>query len=737
MKDLDFSNLGSVLSALEEVQGAEKDMREQCREQEHFVTKKNGQWEPNVWNAMDGRFRGTFDMCSPIIDSVVGEIEQSDFTLRVAPAAGQASEENAEVLDGLIRNIRNVSNAEHLFNMAGRRTVTCGFDAFEVVQDWIDADAFDQDLFIKRIPNAIDNVWIDGGSVEQNANDAKWAIVLTALTKDDYDERFPDGSGMSVGDSRYTNAYWQKQDKINVGRIVYKKPVTIELVLLSDGSIYNKEDENYLKIQDELLESGVTVIKERKRQSFKVHSRMFDGKEWLTDDEKTVFKDLPVVPVYGNFDIIEDKRVYFGVILKLLDPQRALNYATSRDIEDGALSPSPTVWMTKEMGKGNDYSRMNIDRKGVRFFNTDPQNPGLTPQYTGGPQSSPGLQTTMANMQDMISRSSNFFGAQLGNAPGMQSGVAGAQQIDQGNLTSTKWFSSLKVAICQIGKVVVNAIPSVYDTTQQKRILFEDGNTKMVTLNDEYFDNDTQQWVSVNDLSVGDYDVVCEVGPAFNNQQKETADKFLEMSAVVPGMAELGSDIWVGNLKTPGMDALADRLRKIQLQNGNIPEDQWTDEERAEIQAQQEAAANQPPQEDPMMVAARAEELKAQSDMVNAQTKQQIEMANVQNKQAELQLEMAKLQLQQQQFEREGNAKFNLEAAKIDQGQQKIDLQAQAQQMKFVMDSQQQIVQALNTQADTLNKLREAMGADAIVGEGNTKAYAEQAEIVQESQDKI
>ena len=43
----------------------------------------------------------------------------------------------------------------------------------------------------------------------------------------------------------------------------------------------------------------------------------------------------------------------------------------------------------------------------------------------------------------------------------------------------------------------------------------------------------------------------------------------------------------------------------------------------------------------------------------------------------------------------------------------------------------------INTQADTLNKLRDAMGVDAIVGNNNMEAYAQQAEIITEEQDDI
>lgn len=740
MADLNFNNITNVLNLLKESQEAHKDMRNQCREAMLFITKKDGQWDPYAWQKMSGRFRGTFDMVTPVVDNIAGEIEQSDFTLRVSPAGGEATEDVSRTYDGLIRNIRNMSNAEYIFHKSGRANVVQGFDAWEVVQDYVDGDSFDQDLLIKRIPDAVDSVWFDQGSVTPTGEDAKWVIVLTAITKAEYDKRFPKGSGMSVGDDRQTNAYWQKAHKINIGRILYKKNEKVELVKMTNGKVY-RDDENFKKVKDELKVQGVTEESRRERNSTVVYSRLFDGSEWLKDEEKTVFKDLPIIPIYGNFEIVEHKVTYSGKIHNLYDIQRSLNYAMSRDIEDGAISPSPTVWMTREMARGHDYSNMNIDRAGVRFYNIDQENPSLTPQYTGGPQSSPGLQTTIANMQQMMSLTSNLFTAQQGNANPTQSGVAGSQQIDQGNLGSTKWFKAIEIAIQQTGKVLLGAIPKVYDATRQVRIIGEDGTGKMVTINDTVIDEQTGKPVPLNDLSQGVYDVVCEVGPAFSNQQKEAVQAFLDAAAIDPSILQQNTDLWLRNHQSPIMKDAAERARAQLFNAGLIPEEQWTDEELQKVQEAQAQAANQPPQEDPNMVLARAEELKGQADLIEQQNKQVEIQNNAQLKQADQQIKMMEIQLKQQEFERAGQAKFNTDLISAEQNQQKIDLQAQQQAFDQQQETIKGMLLAIQQQQDSfsqavndLKTLREAMGVDAIVGPNNTEAYINQAEVVQEKQ---
>jgi hypothetical protein len=399
--------------------------------------------------------------------------------------------------------------------------------------------------------------------------------------------------------------------------------------------------------------------------------------------------------------------------------------------------------MTNTQAEGNDYSTMNTDNDPVRFYNPDPEAP-MMPQTIGGPQVSSGLQATIAQSKEMILASSNSFNALQGNAMPQQSGIAGAQQIEQANIGSIKWFKPLQIAECHTAKILVNAVPRVYDGARQARILEEDGTSSIIPLNATIFDEQTQTNVELNDLSIGEYDVVCDYGPAFNSQQKETAQAFLDIASIDPTVIQQGKDILLKNLAVPGMDQMAERARIEGINNGSIPEKQWTDEERQEIQQAQAAAAQQEQQPDPMMIAAQAEMQKAQAEQMNAQNKQSEIQGNQQLKGQELQLSMAELQLRQQEFDRQSSDKFNLEAAKISQGQEKLDQSA----MKMQMDQQnQQFNQQLSIMKQQMDEMtaavnnmktiREAAGVDTIVGPGVVDNFKTQSDIVSDEQDDI
>lgn len=745
--DIDFSKHNNVLIMIKEAQESESDARQAVMDAKLFITKRDGQWDTYAWGKLDGRFRGTFDMCTPIVDQISGEIEQSDFSLNVSPSGGESSMDTAKVYNGLIRNIRNISNADAVFNDASRSNVIGGFDAWEVVQKFIDGDSFDQDLIIRKIPNAVDSVWFDLNSTQQDRSDSMWGVKLIAMSSAKYKKMWPDGTGQSVSDDKQSDAYYNKAETVVVGQLNYKKMINVELVRMTNGAVY-KDDDEFNKIKDELALQGITIEldndgneKRRKRKSHRVYSRMFDGGNWLAEEEETVFNHIPIIPIYGNFDIFENKSIYFGKIEKLYDQQRILNYAMSRDIEDGALSPSPTKWMTAEQAQGYDYSKMNTDHAPIRLYNHVDGQPFMPNE--GGPVASSGLQTTIANTQQMIAASANSFNAAQGNASPMQSGIAGSQQIEQGNIGSIKWFKALEVAVCQTGKILIDAIPRVYDSTRQVRILEEDGTSNNVTLNQTVFDEQTQTNVELNDLSKGTYDVVCDFGPAFNSQQKETSKAFLDMAAIDPSFLQQGKDIMLKNLSVPGMDQMAERARVELLNAGLIPESQWTDEERQQIQEQQAQAAQQPPQEDPNTLIAQAEMGKAQAEQQNAQTKQQEAQFNAQVKSAQVALDQdkvaldrEKLQFDVQKFIKGQDDKFNVDAAKITQGQQALDMKEQQQQFNNFLQVQQQQQQEINDAINNLKVLRESMGVDSIVGPTNMEAYKEQAEIVLDKQEE-
>jgi hypothetical protein len=694
----DYDSHQTVINLMIAAQQADHDNREKAREAHLFVDKRDGQWEPYWWNNNAGKPRYTFDMVNPIVDQVTAEIEQSDFDVKVSPQSGPASKETAMVMDGLIRNIESMSRAKEIYINAGRGMATSGYDGWMVSHKYADEESFDQDLIVEPVPNFIDRVWFDPASYRQDKSDAQYAFLLHPVSKAEYVSRWPEGSQASVSDDREGDAYYDKAEVIVVGQLFYVKRKPMELVLMSNGAVY-EATKDFEKVVDELAAAGLTEVRRRTAYKNVVCSHFYDATDWLEDDEETIFDRVPVIPVYGNFKVTENKTIYWGVVEKLLDPQRVLNYSMSREIEEGALAPRAKYWMTLTQGAGHEdtLATLNTNSDPVQFYNTDPEIPGA-PQQQGGAMVNPGLRTISESMRQLIGQTAGMFAANMGDNPGLQSGVAIERLQSKGDNGTVKYFRALETAIAATGDLLVKTIPKVYDTRRTVRLLYEDNTAEMVTLNDTVIDTQTGEPVTLNDLTKGQYSITCRAGPSFRNKQQETIETIIEIAKVDPSIITMSGDILLNAIPTAAAMQIGERKRMQMLAQGLIPESQMTDEEKAQMQQKMQTQGEQP---DPNMVLAMAEQKKAEAEIMNAQKNQmklELEAANLQLEirkfestaavsTAEAQAAITKSATEQQLTQ----AKIKTEDAKVALEAEKLRLEAESlrlEQQRLVLDTE-------------------------------------------------
>lgn len=682
---------------LKEAQQTDFDNREMVREADLFLNKRDGQWEPDIISKFSGKPRYTFDECNPVVDDIMGEMESMDFDVKVAPATGQATKDIAQTYEGIIRNIENISKARFIYNSAAKIAVGTGLSGWRIVADYRDDDSFQQDLMIKPLPNVCDTVWFDPAFTMQTAADANYCYVLTSMTRADYDKKYPKGSGLSVGQNIRQQAYsYKKPHEVIIGEYLYKKKKTRELALLSNGAVMVIDDAFEL-IKDELQNAGITIVKTRKRPYHMVYQRLFDGGDWLSEAQDTVFSDLPIIPVFGNFRISENKVIYWGITEKLMDAQRVINFSESRKIEEVALSPREKTWMTKDQAKSPDVRKslrtLNTNAEPVQFYDhVDGQAP---PFQHGMTQSNPGLVETTASARSFIERTSSTFDEARGRAPAQRSGVAiGLLQTKSDN-PKRKWFTSMEIALTQTCCVLVKAIPRVYSTQQEMRLANQDGSTTVVTIKDRIRDEQTGQIVEVLDLSKGSYSVTCSAGPAFTSRQQETVTAINELAAIDPSIIQIGADVLLNNINAPGIDEIAERKRAMMVAQGIIPPNQLTDEEKARIQQAQQVAQGQQQKPSPI----------DQANLMIAQAQLEETQGKNQERAMKLQLEQQNLMLRNMELQAKNNAA----------------------EQKTMIDSVKAVSEQVKIQAEALKIIKEAMGADAVMSTAAAAAYEGQA----------
>jgi len=682
------------IKELEEAQKADHDLRQMVRESDHFLNKRDGQWEPEIISKWTNSPRYTFDQCNMVVDDIMGEMEQMDFDIRVHPAGDDASKDIAQAFEGIIRNIENVSGARFIYNSAARIMVGTGFAAWRVSHDFRDADSFQQDLFIEQVVNAQDSLWIDPNANRQDMSDADFAWILHSMTRTEYEKKYPKGSGLSVGSDIRTQVYtYKKSNEVIIGEYFYKKQKDRELALLSTGMVIEINDD-FNAVKDDLERQGITVVRTRKRKEDIIYRKFFDGGDWLGDGEDTPFMFVPIIPVYGNFKISENKVIYWGAIEKLMDSQRVINYANSRKIEEVAFSPRGKYWATKDQATSLDVRKglrtMNINTDPVQFYDyADGQPP---PFFQGSPPSNPGLIEVSQTASQFIRETSGTFDEARGTAPAQRSGTAIDLLQMKSDNPKRKWFTAVEIALAHTCRILIKAIPKVYDTPQQLQTMSQDGTTDTINILTLVMDEQKGRMVPINDLSVGNYSITCSAGPAFHSRQQETVQALNELAQIDPSILAMGADVLLNNIASPGIELIAERKRAQMVAQGLIPPEQLTDDEKQKMQQQQQSQ-NQPSPMD-------------QANLMIAQATAEDIQGKNQERAVKLQLEQQKLQLKQME----------------------LSLKNQQQSQRDTMELMKALVDQGKTQAETLKLIRESMGVDTVVGPETIEAYQDQSE---------
>jgi hypothetical protein len=141
----------------------------------------------------------------------------------------------------------------------------------------------------------------------------------------------------------------------------------------------------------------------------------------------------------------------------------------------------------------------------------------------------------------------------------MMSGKALQGQQQQVDMTNFHYYDNLVRSIRQTGRILLDLIPHIYDSQRVLRIIGEDGKGEMVTLNERTVDELGVEKI-LNDVTVGQYDVVMETGPGYNSKRQEAVDSMMTLLTADPALMQQAGDLIFRNMDFPGADIVADRL---------------------------------------------------------------------------------------------------------------------------------------------------------------------------------
>ncbi|NDD55557.1 hypothetical protein EBZ39_17110, partial [bacterium] len=330
------------------------------------------------------------------------------------------------------------------------------------------------------------------------------------------------------------------------------------LVMLSDGTSAFEDD---LPSPETLALSNITILDRRPSYKKVVRWCKLTGMEVL-EESTWAGKFIPVVPVYGQVLVLEGKRKKYGLVRMAKDAQRMYNYWQTSMTESVALAPK-AKWLIAEgqdEGHENEWAQANIKSAAVlRYKQKDIEGQPAPPPTRLQPEPPPvGIMTAAESInKDLQAVVGIVDPNQL--PQGNISGKALMGQQQQIDLSNFHYFDNLTRSIRHTGKIILDLIPKIYDRERVLRIIGADGQPEMVTLNERKVDELGVEKI-LNDVTVGEYDVVMDTGPGYQSKRLEAVNAMMPLLANNEQLFQIAGDLVFRNMDFPGADVIADRL---------------------------------------------------------------------------------------------------------------------------------------------------------------------------------
>lgn len=540
-------------------------------------SKLQEQWPENIKEQRERENRPvlTIDKTQAFIRQVVNDSRQNKPQIKVRPVDGGADRETADVIAGLIKNIEYTSNADIAYDTAIESAVGGGFGYIRVGMDYAFDDSFDMDLTIERVLNP-HSVYGDPNSTSADGSDWDLAFIVDRMPKETYKRKYGDKMQVSFDDDAWDEAGdWRDDDTIMVAEYWTREEVEREIVLLSDGRTFSKEQiESDPDISIGIEIGALQIVKTRTSKTHKVTQVIMSGVEVLETNEWPG-RYIPIIPVYGDEFAIEGKRYFRSLIHPAKDAQMMFNFWRTNSTELVALAPR-VPYVGPKGAFDHDIDRWNTaNTKSHSFLEysgpTPPQRQPLDMGVAAG-----SLQEAL-NASDDMKAIIGMYDASLGARSNETSGKAIMARQREGDISTFHFIDNLSRAIRQLGRVLIDLIPHVYSAERIIRVIGDDGKEKSVQINqpgpkmDEkgkpVVDEQGQAIMALHDLTTGKYDLTVEAGPSFTTRREEAAAQMTEMIRALPQAAAILGGPLVKSMDWPGAQEIAEKLEALDPTN--------------------------------------------------------------------------------------------------------------------------------------------------------------------------
>jgi regulator of protease activity HflC (stomatin/prohibitin superfamily) len=479
--------------------------------------------------------------------------------IKVSAADSAANKETAEIIEGMIRHIEYKSDATSIYEAATESAAACSVGYWRIRADYCDGVTFDQEAMIERIYNPF-AVFPDPFAKHPTRMDARYGFIIEEVPKEDFAKQYPDATIADItSDHRVARMeQWGGAEKVVVAEYFWIEHKDVEIIQVG-GQVGRVKD-----LPPGFIDRDPATGKPYRRRTMQepqVKWAKITANDVLDGPRDFPSRYIPIVAVTGEEWHLGEETYRSSVIRFAKDPQMLYNYARSTQAEVTGMQPKAPFLITADQVAGHEgyWAEAGTKNRPYLPYNADP-NAGA-PQRINPPIASQALMSEMQIAAEDIKRTTGIYDASLGARSNETSGKAILARKEESQNATSVYADNMVKAITQTGVILVDMIPRIYDAKRMVRVLGEDGQEKIETINAMVMSLEGP--MPVNDVSLGKYDVKVAVGPSYSSRREETLDGMMRFMEVYPEARGVMGDLVAKMQEWSEKDRVAERLRKI------------------------------------------------------------------------------------------------------------------------------------------------------------------------------
>ncbi len=555
---------------------ADASWRVECLDDLEFSI--GNQWPLNIKTQRESKNKPclVMDQIQQSVRLTCNEYRQQRPAITVDPVGSDADVDTAEILQGTVRHIEVISDAEIAYDGAHESVVRAGLGSFRILSDY-DPVTDDLEIYIKPIRNQFSVYWQPGVP----HHEAKWCFLVADVPNDTYDSDVRQEGG---------------QDTSALQAIGNAPPdwITKEYTRVAE---YFTVEEKKVKGRNRPKRE----VKWRKINAFEIIEGGIAGKD-------IPGSSIPILTAYGDDLDVNGQRHIAGLVRNAKGPQRMYNFFCSAATQTIALAPvAPVVAVEGSLaGYEKLWERANTGDVNVLYYKQI--------DVAGKPAPPPSRDTVeppIQAMQAMVQQAAmdlraatGLYDPSLGQRKGDESGKAIERLQSQGDVATFNYSDNMAREMRRCGRLLLEWIRAIYTEPKVQRIIKPDGSVSQVVIHNgpdqaeaakALAAKQKQQIGKIYDIGVGQYDVVVEVGPSYKTKRQEAVATQLDFLKMMP--PEISSkflDLVTANMDWPQAQEYAKRAKKL-LPPGladddpNDPQTQLTNLQAQNAQLNQQA----------------------------------------------------------------------------------------------------------------------------------------------------